>query len=86
MLRLRGSRREVELTAEQMSRLRVPVQLVWGETDPFGSPEVGRRAAEVIPGAELHVVPGGHAPWLRQAERIAELVAPFLRRHASVAT
>jgi pimeloyl-ACP methyl ester carboxylesterase len=45
MLRVRGPRHEVELTADQLSALRVPVQLIWGERDPSGR-RVGRRAAE----------------------------------------
>lgn len=32
------------------------------------------RAVERIPGATLHEVPGGHAPWLLDAERAAQLI------------
>jgi pimeloyl-ACP methyl ester carboxylesterase len=36
-----------------------------------------------LPDAELHVVEGGHCPWLDEAEQIAELVDGFLERTAS---
>ncbi len=72
----------MRLTADQLGRITHPVRLVWGADDPFGSPAVGRRTATALPDAELHVVPGGHAPWLGQAERVASVAAPFLREQA----
>lgn len=82
LVRLRGPRPELEQTPEQLARLTPPVQLVWGEKDPFGPPTAGRRALEIIPDAELAVVAGGHAPWLDDPERVGRLVGGFLRRHA----
>jgi hypothetical protein len=58
------------------------VQLVWGEDDTFGPPAVGERAADLIPDADLHVVPGGHGPWFRHAQDVGERLAPFLRKHS----
>lgn len=81
LLRLRGSRPETRLTAGQLARIDQPTLLVWGEDDPFGPPEVGRRMVEIMPAAELHVVGGGHAPWLTGSERIGRMVERFLRRH-----
>jgi len=81
LLRLRGSRPETRLTAEQLRRINHPTVLVWGEDDPFGSPEAGERIAAAIPHAGLHVVKGGHAPWLDDAPRIGEILGPFLREH-----
>lgn len=80
--RLRGARPEVQLTAEQLTQLQAPVEIIWGANDPFGPPELGRRAAELIPHAEFHLVPGGHAPWLKEPARVASLVSPFLHEHA----
>jgi pimeloyl-ACP methyl ester carboxylesterase len=77
--RLRGARPEVELTAEQLFQLGCPVRFVWGENDPFGGPELGRRAADIVPRADFHIVPGGHAPWLTEADGIAALASAFLR-------
>jgi pimeloyl-ACP methyl ester carboxylesterase len=81
-LRLSGARREVALTAEQLSRVSCPVRMIWGEDDPFGPPEAGRRAAAILGDASLHTVPGGHGPWFRNPEQVASLAVPFLREHA----
>ena len=80
-LRLRGPRPEIALGADELARINQPVQLIWGDRDPFGTPEVGANAAKMIPDAELHVVPAGHIPWMSQADRIAELATPFLAAH-----
>lgn len=82
----RGARPEVALTAAQLSGLTQPVQHIWGESDPFGSVEAGTRAAELIPDAEFHVVPGGHGPWLDDPTTVADLLTPFLHRNSSTAS
>lgn len=82
VIRIRGARPQVALTADQLSRIQQPVQLIWGSDDPFGTPEVGERAQQIIADAEFHEVSGGHAPWLTQAERIAGLALPFLGKYA----
>jgi pimeloyl-ACP methyl ester carboxylesterase len=85
-LRLRGARPEVALTAEQLSLLRQPVQLIWADDDPFGRVEVGQQAAEIIPDAEFHIVPGGHAPWVNAPKQVGRLARSFLRgRYAAAA-
>ena len=76
----RGVRPGATITADELRRLRVHVQIVWGDRDPFGGPEIGQRAAELIPDSEFHVVPGGHGPWFRGAERIADRIRPVLQR------
>jgi pimeloyl-ACP methyl ester carboxylesterase len=81
LLRPWGARRGAALTAAQLAGLTRPVQILWGEDDPFGSVALGRRAAAAIPDCVFHVVPGGHAPYLGAADRVAALAAPFLRRH-----
>ena len=81
LIRLRGSRPAMRLTAEQLSRVTQPTLVFWGQDDPFGSVETGERMVKAMPDAELHVVGGGHAPWLTQAERIGPLVTHFLHHH-----
>ena len=81
LLRLRGNRPEMRLTAEQLGQIIQPTSVFWGENDPFGSVEVGERMVRTMPEAELHVVGGGHAPWLTQSERIGPIATRFLRRH-----
>ncbi|MPZ93409.1 MAG: alpha/beta fold hydrolase [Propionibacteriales bacterium] len=75
-------RPEVELTADQLRQIRHPVRLIWGEQDPFGSVETGRRATELIPEVDFHAVPGGHAPWFHHADLVAGLTGEFLDTHA----
>ena len=58
-----------------------PTLLVWGDGDAFGDPEVGRRAAELLPEARLEVVAGGHQPWFESPEKCGELVSSFLAAH-----
>ena len=82
LLRVRGSRPAMRLTAEQLARIEQPTLLFWGKDDPFGPPEVGERMAATMPTAELHVVGGGHSPWLTQAKRIGPIATRFLHRHA----
>lgn len=79
LLRLRGSRPQMRLAAEQLARIDQPTLLLWGQDDPFGSREVGERMVETMPTAELHVVGGGHAPWLTRAERIGPIIRRFLQ-------
>lgn len=80
LLRLRGGRPQMRLTVEQLARISQPTLLFWGQDDPFGSRDVGERMVEVMPAAELHVVGGGHAPWLTQAWRIGPIATRFLRQ------
>ena len=83
-VRLRGARSDIVLSEPQLAGVNQPVQLIWGERDPFGRPAVGRRATRLLPDAELHVVPGGHAASIvDDPSRVASLVAPFLARHGT---
>lgn len=79
MVCLRGARPELALMIDELARIRQPTQIFWGEDDPMGSTAVARRVAEAIPHAELHIVEGGHAPWLNQAGQIGSLATAFLR-------
>ena len=68
----------VVTTPQQLQRITHPVRLIWGERDSFGSPEAGRRIAALIPGADVRVMPGGHAPWFHHADMVAELARDHL--------
>jgi pimeloyl-ACP methyl ester carboxylesterase len=80
LLRLRGNRPELALTAEDLATIRVPTLLVFAADDPMGAASVGARVADAIVDAELHVVEGGHAPWVHHADQIAPLLSAFLDR------
>jgi pimeloyl-ACP methyl ester carboxylesterase len=76
----------VVTTPDRLGRIDHPVRMVWGERDRFGAPRAGRRIAELIPGADLHVVPGGHAPWFHHAEIVARLTRDFLDTQRGAST
>jgi 2-hydroxy-6-oxonona-2,4-dienedioate hydrolase len=71
-------RPQIVTTANELRDVRHPVRLIWGERDPFGTVGAGQRIADLVPDADLHVVPGGHAPWFHQAERVGRLTHEFL--------
>jgi pimeloyl-ACP methyl ester carboxylesterase len=81
LVRLRGPRPEVELTASDLAQIHQPTMMIWGEHDPYGSPDVGRRATGILPDAKLHVVDGGHGPWFTRSDEMAPLIRQFLLAH-----
>jgi pimeloyl-ACP methyl ester carboxylesterase len=83
VLRLRGARPNMTLTGSQLAAINQPTQLIWGADDPMGSPSVGMRATEILPNSELHIVEGGHTPWLTAAETIGPIATSFLGKHRS---
>jgi pimeloyl-ACP methyl ester carboxylesterase len=82
LMRSTRPRRESVVTAPELRRISHPVRLIWGARDPFGLLASGRRAAELMPDADLHVVPGGHAPWFHHTDLVAGLTREFLSTHA----
>jgi pimeloyl-ACP methyl ester carboxylesterase len=74
------ARPENFLTDAELRAIAAPVLMIWGEDDPYGGPEMGRRAAGLIPDAQLEVIPGRHAPFLDDPERCGALIAELLQR------
>ncbi len=64
--------------SQRISAIAIPVLLLWGDADPISPVAVGRRLLELLPHAELVVVPGGTHDLV--AERAAE-VAPRIDRY-----
>ena len=64
--------------APRLRAVTAPALLLWGDADPFSPVPVGQRLASWLPGAQLHVVPGGQHD-LGQA--CAHVVAPLVRAH-----
>jgi pimeloyl-ACP methyl ester carboxylesterase len=54
--------------------------MIWGEEDPYGEADIGRRACALMPDARLEVIPGRHAPFLDDPERCGALIADLVRR------
>lgn len=82
LVRLRGARPEFASTADHLAQIRQPTRIILGADDPFGTASDGERLASALPDADLHIVDGGHAPWLHHADQIAPLVTDFLDRQA----
>lgn len=81
-VRVRGAVPESAFTPDDLGQIRVPVSLLWGRDDPFGSVETGRRGAESFPDATFQQVGVGHLPWLDDPARCGASVQSFLERHA----
>lgn len=77
-IRPRGARPGMAITPAMLRRLEMPLLYVWGERDPFGGQDVGRRAAAIAPEARFVAVDHGHVPWISDAEAVAEPVREFL--------
>lgn len=82
----KGLNDDLVLSDEVLSRIQAPVYLLWGEDDPFGSPEVAHSFAQRIPTAQLELMPNaGHAVWIDDPIHTAQVVTSFLsaRRNQS---
>lgn len=82
LVRLGGNRRAMRLSTEQLGQMQQPALLFFGKDDPMGAEAAGKQMAAAMPNAELRVVEGGHAPWLKQAETIGPVAREFLKKHA----
>ncbi len=80
LLRLRGSRPEMALNAARLAHIDVPTLLVFANDDPMGDAAIGQRMANAMNNTELHIVDGGHAPWLHHADQITPPLTAFLNR------
>lgn len=78
VVRVRGPNPEVVLTARQLSELGKPVQMIWGDKDPYGTPTTGEAMASAIGNGTVHVFPGGHGVWFEQSMSIAPIIVDFL--------
>lgn len=66
---------------EALARIAVPTLVVTGEDDRTAAPQVARRMAARIAGAELAIVPAtGHLLMLEQPERFDAVLADFVKR------
>jgi pimeloyl-ACP methyl ester carboxylesterase len=65
---------------ERLRGVHIPALVLSGEADPLSPVRVGEFLRDCMPAARLHVVAGGsHAMAHDEPDRIAALIAPFLR-------
>lgn len=67
----------------QLGSIQSPALLLWGDADPISPPEVGRRLAEMLPRADLHVFHGGTHDL---GYFLAQQVAPLIDGHLKAST
>jgi 2-hydroxy-6-oxonona-2,4-dienedioate hydrolase len=70
--------KRVAVDAAALRRIVQPVQLIWGDRDPFGSPAIGAQMAAIMPRTRLVTLAAGHLPWVDEPGRCAEIVRDFL--------
>ena len=71
---------------EELSRLRVPTALIWGERDGLFTVEVARAMAAALPDVHLEVIPGcGHAVHIECPDRMVQAIQRFRRATAASA-
>ena len=69
----------ITFTDEELRAVQAPTLLIWGEDEAFFPVSHGERAARLIPGARMEVIPGaGHLPFMEKPEIFCRLVAKFL--------
>jgi pimeloyl-ACP methyl ester carboxylesterase len=78
-MRFGRPRPENVISDSELRQLMVPVLMIWGDEDPYGGPEIGRRACELLPDARLAIIPGRHAPFLDDPERCGALINDLVR-------
>ncbi len=79
-MRFGRPRPENFLSDTELRHLTARVLMIWGDEDPYGGPEIGRRACELLPEARLEVIPGRHAPFLDDPERCGALIDELVPR------
>jgi pimeloyl-ACP methyl ester carboxylesterase len=69
---------------DELRSISAPVQLIWGDCDVYGGPEIGERATALLPVSRLELIEGGHAPFLDEPARCAELIRQATRGSAGL--
>ena len=81
--RFRRPRIESVLTEAELAAIAAPTTFIWGSDPPYLSAERARPSIGLMPTALLHEVPGGHAPWLVDPVKSADLIGADRLRSAS---
>lgn len=79
VLTLKGFRKDLYI-GDKLSDLKIPVRFIWGDKDVFEKPDTGLSKAKAINDYKFEVVENaGHAPWLDQPQKCAELMIKMLK-------
>ncbi|NTE02996.1 alpha/beta hydrolase [Agrobacterium tumefaciens] len=67
--------------AKELSKITIPVSLIWGKNDKVTPPEVAQEFHQLLPNSELNWVEQcGHAPMMEQPEVFNDYLEKFLDR------
>ncbi len=67
--------------SKELSKITIPVSLIWGKQDKITPPEVAVEFHELLPNSELNWVDQcGHAPMMERPEVFVEFLDRFLNR------
>lgn len=82
---MRGASAKVTLAAaDALAKRPVPIELVWGDADPFFRPALAERLAAKVPGARASFVRGARTYAMLDApDAIAEAIGRFVARLGS---
>lgn len=78
LLNLFGFKPNMKIGTDDLSRLKMPVLVIWGEHDPVGEVAAARAVSEAIPNCVLELLPAGHVPYLGYPARAANLISDFV--------
>jgi pimeloyl-ACP methyl ester carboxylesterase len=66
---------------EELSQIKQPTCLIWGDNDTITPPFVGKEFNKLIPNSELHVIDKcGHAPMMEVPHSFNQILDGFLNR------
>ncbi len=72
---------------DSLPRIAVPTHVICGSDDPLTTPRMAREVADLVPGAELTMIPGaGHLVNIEKPLEFDAAALGFLRRHAGTAS
>ena len=78
VLPIKGMNTELLLPADLLAKIAAPTYFLWGTRDPFGDEGTARQLAGMIPGAQVEMMPGGHAVWIDDPAYVAKVTEAFL--------
>jgi 2-hydroxy-6-oxonona-2,4-dienedioate hydrolase len=72
---------------EEISQIKLPTLLVWGNNDSITPPFVAQEFHKLIPNSELHFIDKcGHAPMMERPEEFNAILLKFLKKLNEPAT
>ncbi|TGL64719.1 alpha/beta fold hydrolase [Leptospira sarikeiensis] len=63
---------------EQVSKIKSPTLIIWGEYDPVIDPKLATRLHEKIQGSRLSLLKTGHVPFAENPKEFLKVTLPFL--------